>query len=72
MIKLILDINNFRDVIQTKKVKELENGEPTGKEKFEKITVTVKSFEKFVPIEKILDAQNLPKDSEAYYLLLSE
>ena len=34
--------------------------------------MTIKSFEKFVPFEKILDAQNLPKDSEAYYLLLSK
>ncbi|XP_058806121.1 SUMO-activating enzyme subunit 1 [Phymastichus coffea] len=59
------------DVVQTKKVRELEDGEPTGKEKFEKISVTVKSFEKFVPIEKVLDAENLPKDSEAYYLLLT-
>lgn len=50
----------------------MEAGEPSGKEKFEKITVTVKSFEKYVPFEKVLNAEKLPKDSEAYYLLLSK
>ncbi|XP_001607101.1 SUMO-activating enzyme subunit 1 [Nasonia vitripennis] len=58
------------DVIQTKKTRMLEAGEPIAKEKFEKVTVTIKSFEKYAPFEKVLDAQNLPKDSEAYYLML--
>lgn len=61
-----------RDVIQTKKTRMLEAGEPIGKEKFEKVTVTVKSFEKYALFEKVLDAQNVAKDSEAYYLMLSE
>ena len=62
----------FRDVVQTKKSQGLEAGEPMAKEKFEKVTVTIKSFEEFVPFEKVLDTQKLPKDSEAYYLMLSK
>ena len=62
----------FRDVVQTKKTRMLEAGESIGKEKFEKVTVTIKSFEKYAPFQKVLDAQNLPKDSETYYLMLSK
>jgi hypothetical protein len=62
----------FRDVIQTKRVPQLEVGEPINRGKFEKVTVTVKSFEKFVPFEKVLDVSNLPKDSDTYYLFLSK
>ncbi|XP_014213927.1 SUMO-activating enzyme subunit 1 [Copidosoma floridanum] len=57
------------DVVQNKKIKVLD-GVDAGKEKFEKITVTIKSFEKFVPFEKILDVKKLPKDTEIYYLML--
>lgn len=50
----------------------LEAGDAVGKEKFEKITITVKKTDRYVPFENILDAKELPKDAEAYYLFLSK
>lgn len=42
------------------------------KEKFETVTTTVKKTSKFVPFEKILDVDEIPKDGEPYYLLRSK
>ncbi|XP_046427972.1 SUMO-activating enzyme subunit 1 [Neodiprion fabricii] len=58
------------DVVQSKKIQSSEAGEPAlAKVKFETITTTVKKSITFVPFEKILDACDLPRDGEPYYLL---
>ncbi|XP_066591258.1 SUMO-activating enzyme subunit 1 [Prorops nasuta] len=59
------------DVIQSKKVCVPEGGDPIKKEKFENITVTVKRTENFVPFNQILGLDELPKDSEIYYIILA-
>ncbi|EZA51764.1 hypothetical protein DMN91_004446 [Ooceraea biroi] len=68
----LLEHEYAEDVVQTKKVKILEGGEPMGKEKFESITVTEKHTDTFVPFEFILNVPkvSLPKESEIYYMML--
>lgn len=51
------------------------SGEPIGKEKFEKIVITEKRKDNFVPIEYIIDIDKsrLPtKESEMYYMMMSK
>ncbi|KAK2582321.1 hypothetical protein KPH14_004660 [Odynerus spinipes] len=61
------------DVVQTKPVNSAAAGEPKGKEKFEKIVVTEKRTDIFVPFESVIDIDKsrLPaKESEMYYMMM--
>ncbi|KAF7390874.1 hypothetical protein HZH66_009354 [Vespula vulgaris] len=60
------------DIVQTKPVN-AAGGEPKGKEKFEKIVITEKRKDNFVPFESIIDIDKsrLPtRESEMYYMMM--
>ncbi|KAF7393546.1 hypothetical protein HZH68_010365 [Vespula germanica] len=60
------------DIVQTKPVNAAA-GEPKGKEKFEKIVITEKRKDNFVPFESIIDIDKsrLPtRESEMYYMMM--
>ncbi|XP_046826131.1 SUMO-activating enzyme subunit 1 [Vespa crabro] len=61
------------DIVQTKPVNAEAGGEPKGKEKFEKIVITEKRKDNFVPFESIIDIDKsrLPtRESEMYYMMM--
>ncbi|XP_014236469.1 SUMO-activating enzyme subunit 1 isoform X1 [Trichogramma pretiosum] len=62
----------LEEVIQTKKSKQGEGDEPeTKKQKFDKVVISLKMTDTFVPFEKAISNQILSSDSAEFYIMLA-